>query len=213
MGCCGYGRLMTEQTAKAAEQIVHEVGEQPENGVHSRIRSGRRVRRGLDTGFRRGFRAGLHSGLDRGLLGGHRLFRSHDFLRLRRELHGLRGHGREEGTHGELSLGRAHAENALRLRNVRDLQVREGDEGITDVQIFNRNNTEYSSNGNSPWYKNVVNGDVMTSGALWTAANWAVQGIYFNLEDYDNFDDYLASFAVGRGGCYNAFTDGNFFAS
>lgn len=30
---------------------------------------------------------------------------------------------------------------------------------------------------------------------------------------YDDFDDYLASFGVGRGGCYNAFSDGNFFAS
>lgn len=30
---------------------------------------------------------------------------------------------------------------------------------------------------------------------------------------YDTFDDYLASFGVDRGGCYNAFSDGNFFAS
>lgn len=30
---------------------------------------------------------------------------------------------------------------------------------------------------------------------------------------YDDFDDYLASFGVDRGGCYNAFSDGNFFAS
>ena len=30
---------------------------------------------------------------------------------------------------------------------------------------------------------------------------------------YDDFPDYLASFALTRGGCYNAFTDGNFFAS
>ena len=30
---------------------------------------------------------------------------------------------------------------------------------------------------------------------------------------YDSFDDYLASFGVDRGGCYNAFSDGNFFAS
>ena len=43
--------------------------------------------------------------------------------------------------------------------------------------------------------------------------NKSCKNDYFNLEDYDNFDDYLASFAVGRGGCYNAFTDGNFFAS
>ena len=30
---------------------------------------------------------------------------------------------------------------------------------------------------------------------------------------YDSFEDYLASFGVDRGGCYNAFSDGNFFAS
>lgn len=30
---------------------------------------------------------------------------------------------------------------------------------------------------------------------------------------YDDFDDYLDSFGVDRGGCYNAFSDGNFFAS
>ena len=41
----------------------------------------------------------------------------------------------------------------------------------------------------------------------------ACENQYFNLEDYDSFEDYLASYAVGRGGCYNAFTDGNFFAS
>ena len=43
---------------------------------------------------------------------------------------------------------------------------------------FNRELTQYSPNGKSPWYKNVVNGTVMSSGALWEAANWAVQGIY-----------------------------------
>ena len=43
---------------------------------------------------------------------------------------------------------------------------------------FNRDVTAYSSNNKSPWYKNVVNGDVMSSGALWSAANFAVQGIY-----------------------------------
>ena len=43
--------------------------------------------------------------------------------------------------------------------------------------------------------------------------NTACHNDYFNLVDYDSFEDYLASFAVGRGGCYNAFSDGNFFAS
>ena len=39
---------------------------------------------------------------------------------------------------------------------------------------------------------------------------------YYDPDDtsmYDDFDDYLESFGVGRGGCYNAFSDGNFFAS
>ena len=40
---------------------------------------------------------------------------------------------------------------------------------------FNRDDTTYSTNGKSPWYHNVMNGDVMTSGALWSAANWFVQ--------------------------------------
>lgn len=30
---------------------------------------------------------------------------------------------------------------------------------------------------------------------------------------FDDFDDFLASLEVDRGGCYNAFSDGNFFAS
>ena len=37
---------------------------------------------------------------------------------------------------------------------------------------------------------------------------------YYNEIDYDNFDGYLASYtAEHSGGCYNAFIDGNFFAS
>lgn len=36
---------------------------------------------------------------------------------------------------------------------------------------------------------------------------------YYNDVDYDDFNDYIASYALGRGGCYNAFSDGNFFAS
>ena len=30
---------------------------------------------------------------------------------------------------------------------------------------------------------------------------------------YDSWEDYIDSFGVDRGGCYNAFSDGNFFAS
>ncbi len=30
---------------------------------------------------------------------------------------------------------------------------------------------------------------------------------------YDDFEDYIGSYLMSRGGCYNAFTDGNFFAS
>ena len=30
---------------------------------------------------------------------------------------------------------------------------------------------------------------------------------------FDDFDDYINSYLIDRGGCYNAFTDGNFFAS
>ena len=44
---------------------------------------------------------------------------------------------------------------------------------------FNREVTTYSSNNNSPWYKNVLNGNVMTSGALWATANAAVQTAEF----------------------------------
>lgn len=44
--------------------------------------------------------------------------------------------------------------------------------------VFDREVTTYSSNGKSPWYKNVLNGDVMTSGALWATANAAVQTLY-----------------------------------
>ena len=49
---------------------------------------------------------------------------------------------------------------------------------------FNREVTTYSSNGNSPWYKNVLNGNVMTSGALWATANAAVQTLYPNDNAY-----------------------------
>ena len=49
---------------------------------------------------------------------------------------------------------------------------------------FNREVTTYSSNGNSPWYKNVLNGDVMTGGATWSAANAAVQTLYPNDNAY-----------------------------
>ena len=45
--------------------------------------------------------------------------------------------------------------------------------------------------------------------------NGCTNGYYDPNDDsmYDDFDDYLASFGVDRGGCYNAFSDGNFFAS
>ena len=37
---------------------------------------------------------------------------------------------------------------------------------------------------------------------------------YYNDVDYDSFEDYLASYTIEHsGGCYNAFIDGNFFAS
>ena len=49
---------------------------------------------------------------------------------------------------------------------------------------FNREVTTYSSNNNSPWYKNVLNGNVMTSGALWATANAAVQTLYPNDNAY-----------------------------
>ena len=49
---------------------------------------------------------------------------------------------------------------------------------------FDREVTTYSSNGNSPWYKNVLNGDVMTSGALWSTANGTVQAMYPNDNEY-----------------------------
>ena len=32
-------------------------------------------------------------------------------------------------------------------------------------------------------------------------------------DDFDDFDDFLGSLGVERGGCYNSFSDGNFFAS
>ena len=43
---------------------------------------------------------------------------------------------------------------------------------------FDREVTEYSSNGNSPWYHNVLNGEVINSGAFWAATNGAVQLLY-----------------------------------
>lgn len=49
---------------------------------------------------------------------------------------------------------------------------------------FNRENTTYSSNGKSPWYKNVLNGNVMNSGTLWSAANAAVQLVYPHDDEY-----------------------------
>ena len=43
---------------------------------------------------------------------------------------------------------------------------------------FDRDVTTYSSNGVSPWYHNVINGDVMSSGVLRNTADAFVQGIW-----------------------------------
>lgn len=43
---------------------------------------------------------------------------------------------------------------------------------------FNREDTTFSSNGNSPWYHNLLNGSVMRSGAVWWAADAATQALY-----------------------------------
>ena len=50
---------------------------------------------------------------------------------------------------------------------------------------------------------------------FYTDNSGCTNGYYDPNDDsmYDSFDDYLASFGVDRGGCYNAFSDGNFFAS
>ena len=51
---------------------------------------------------------------------------------------------------------------------------------------------------------------------LFYSSNKGCTNGYYDPNDdsmYDSFDDYLASFGVDRGGCYNAFSDGNFFAS
>lgn len=51
---------------------------------------------------------------------------------------------------------------------------------------------------------------------LFMPSNGGCTNGYYDPNDdsmYDDFDDYLASFGVDRGGCYNAFSDGNFFAS
>ena len=49
---------------------------------------------------------------------------------------------------------------------------------------FDREVTTYSSNGNSPWYHNLLNGELINSGAFWTATNAAVQLLYPNDKAY-----------------------------
>lgn len=49
---------------------------------------------------------------------------------------------------------------------------------------FNRDVTTYSSNGKSPWYHNVTNGELLNSGVLYEGANTIVQGIYRNDNSY-----------------------------
>lgn len=49
---------------------------------------------------------------------------------------------------------------------------------------FDRENTTYSSNGKSPWYRNVITGAVMNSGTLWSAADSVVQGLSSDDHNY-----------------------------
>ena len=45
---------------------------------------------------------------------------------------------------------------------------------------FNRRDETYVTNGNAPWYHNLLNGNVMKSGALWWAADKAVRAVYWD---------------------------------
>ena len=49
---------------------------------------------------------------------------------------------------------------------------------------FNRDDTTYSTNGNSPWYRNVINGQVLKSGFLWSSSDAIVQGLYRDDNQY-----------------------------
>ena len=48
---------------------------------------------------------------------------------------------------------------------------------------------------------------------LFYAENGSCDQGGWDTEMFDDLDAYLASFGGNRGGCYNAFGDGNFFAS
>ena len=60
---------------------------------------------------------------------------------------------------------------------------------------FDRETTTYSQNGNSPWYHNLVNGNVMKSGLAWSAANVATQTLYPDDKAYTYSE--LASIRTG----------------
>ena len=49
---------------------------------------------------------------------------------------------------------------------------------------FNRDDTTYSTNGNSPWYRNVITGQVLKSGFLWSSSDAIVQGLYRDDNQY-----------------------------
>ena len=66
---------------------------------------------------------------------------------------------------------------------------------------FDRDVTTYSSNGVSPWYHNVLNGDVMSSGALRNAADAFVQGIWRDDNAY-TFSEVNLGLAHPKTGMY-----------
>ena len=66
---------------------------------------------------------------------------------------------------------------------------------------FDRDVTTYSSNGVSPWYHNVLNGDVMTSGALRNTADAFVQGIWTDDNAY-TFSEVNLGLAHPKTGMY-----------
>lgn len=49
---------------------------------------------------------------------------------------------------------------------------------------FNRDDTTYSTNGNSPWYRNMITGNVLKSGFLWSSSDAIVQGLYTDDNQY-----------------------------
>lgn len=64
-----------------------------------------------------------------------------------------------------------------------------------DTVEFDREDTTYSTNGNSPWYHNLLNGNVMKSGAAWWAADAATQTLYPDDKAYTYSE--LASIRTG----------------